>query len=337
MQNTPHPTATPDRSERPSATPSKSRRSCLTLLNLAALSLPGLAGTLAIAGESASWVAAPPATAEIRAGAGYVPTGASRLQGQLSTESTKQYKVSCYDDGSGAPSRLRLRIQGMTASAKFLVSAKIERNGVAQTVMDPANGDKLYGEYAAVSEGTGEYILTVSKVKKKDSAPDSSLDGPMTFQTMQECNTATGAYTGIKKPEPIGDDKPAQGAKLTTYSSALSKKANSQTLYVACTANKLGQDTARYNFQIKAANKNRPFKLRMTVKKDGEEVSVLDPINGDKASSQSGTLEGGNGKYEIVVSKDAASGNTSKAMSFAINHACETLMLTEGNLTVSKK
>ena len=319
----------------------------LSLLRLAALSLPGLAMNAAVADEGYA-VASAQGGAQIQAGAGYTPTGASRLLGQLGSEptSSKQYRVNCYDDGSGEPTRLRLRIQGMTASAKFLVSATIERNGESQTVIDPTNGDSLYGEYAVVTQGGGDYTLTVNKVKKKDSSPDSSLNGSMTFQTMQECNTASGAYTGITKPSPIGGDTPVEptnprgtvsSSKLKNYSSSLSKAIDSKSIFVSCAANKFGQDTARYKFEIKAATKNRPFTLRMTVKKDGEEVSVMDPISGDKAFSELMAFDGGNGRYEVIVSKESEGGETAKSMSFAIKHVCETETMTQGTLSVSKK
>ena len=338
--------ATPLSSEKTELRGGSQPHKAMSLLRLAALSLPGLAMNAAMADEGYAVIAAQ-GSAVIQGGAGYTPTGASRLLGQLGPESasSKQYRVNCYDDGTGEPTRLRLRVQGMT-KANFLVSATVERNGESKTVIDPTNADSLYGEYAVVTQGAGDYILTVNKVKKKDSAPDSSLTGSMTFQTMQECNTATGAYSGISKPTLIGGDTPVvptnppgtvSSSKLKNYSSSLGKTLDSKTIFVSCAANKAGQDTARYKFQIKAATKNRPFTLRMTVKKDGEEISVLDPISGDKNFSELATLDGGNGRYEVIVSKESDSGDTAKSMSFAIKHVCETESMTQGKLSVSNK
>ena len=351
MRNTPNPPSTPT-AESPTWSESGEIRGsaqtskALSLLRMAALSLPGLAMNAAMADEGYA-VTAAPGNAVIQGGANYTPTGASRLLGQLANEptSSKQYRVNCFDDGSGEPTRLRLRIQGMT-KANFLVSATIERNGESQTVIDPTNGDSRYAEYAVVTQGGGDYTLTVNKVKKKDSAPDSSLDGAMTFQTMQECNTATGAYTGITKPTLIGGDTPVDptnppgtvsSSKLKDYSSSLGKPLDSKSIFVSCTANKAGQNTARYKFQIKAATKKRPFTLRMTVKKDGQEMSVLDPISGDNAFSELMAFDGGNGRYEVIVSKESESGDTAKSMSFEIKHVCETETMTQGKLSVSKK
>lgn len=325
----------------------------LAILKLAALGLPGLLSQAVTADQGTHWVAAKSATVGIQAGADYTPTGASRLLGQLAKDasSTQRYKIGCYDDGSGAPKRLRLRIQGMTAAAKFFVTAKIERNGITNSVVDSGgNGDQLYSEYAVVNEGAGDYFLTVTKSKKSASSPDSSLDGAMVFQTMQECNTASGAYTGVKMPEVIGGvtpppnptpppntSGPISSSKLKTYSSSLGKKVDSKTFFVTCEANKFGQDTARYKFQVKAANPNRPFNLRITAKKNSEEAGVIDPINGDKLFSELTALEGGNGKYQIIVSKDSATVDTDKPMSFAVKHVCETQSQTQGKLAVTQK
>jgi hypothetical protein len=349
------PTSTPAGSSQTLSLPDEKQKprhgsGTLALLRVAALGLPGLVSQTAMADQDASWLAASSPTVGIQAGAGYVPTGASRLLGQLEKASTsvKKYKISCFDDSSGQPTKLRLRIQGMS-TANFLVNAKIESNGVSQDITDKINGDRVYSDYISVSRGLGEYILTISKVKKSANAPDSALDGAMTFQTAQECNTSSGAYTGITHPKltdsghtppvtpPVTPVTPPSSSKLATYSSSLIKNANSSTYFVNCTANKADQGTVRYKFQIKSANPNRPFNLRMTVKKDGGEARTMDNINGDKLFSELAELEAGNGRYEINVSKDNVSGDTNKAMSFAIKHVCETQELTHGKLSVSKK
>lgn len=342
MRNTPNPSSNPTAAnpawlESGEIRGSTQTSKALSLLRMAALSLPGLAMNAATADEGYAVSNDSSGLVGIQAATNYIPTGASKLVGQLGKEptSTNKYRINCYDDGVGEPKRLRLRIQGMTGSAKFLVNATIERNGVSQSVTDPVNGDHKYSDYIFVSEGPGDYILTVSKVKKTETSPDSSLTGTMTFQTQQECNPANEKdYTGIKKPVPIDI---GSTFKLKTYSSSLGKSVDNKTLFVTCSASKSGENTARYKFQIKAATKNRPFTARMTVKKDGEEVSVVDPISGDKNFSDLMALEGGNGRYEVIVAKDPESGDTAKAMSFAINHGCETESLSNGKMSVSKK
>ena len=322
----------------------------LTLLKLAAVSLPGLAASPLHAEEAVEWLADSQPVARIQAGAGYVPTGASRLEGVLpdAPTSTKRYKISCFDDGSGKPASMRLRVQGMPPSAGSLVSATLERNGESRTIIDTTNGNLVYSDYASLDQGLGEYILTVRKVKKSATAPDSSLKGATPFKTAQECNTANGAYTGISMPEEIPGDSPppnpnptptpgptgpVSSSKLLSFSGSLSKKTQERRFLVTCSANSAKQDTTRYKFQIKAANKNRPFTLNMTVQRDGQEnVSVSDPIGGDATFSEQGVFEGGNGAYQLIVSKENNTGDTLKPMAFQVKHVCETSEKTRGNL-----
>lgn len=327
----------------------------LTLLKLAAVSLPGLGASTVHADETVEWLADTQPVARIQAGAGYVPTGASRLEGVLpdAPTSTKRYKISCFDDGSGKPARMRLRVQGMTPSAGSLVSATLERNGESRTVIDTTNGNLVYSDYADLNQGLGEYILTVRKVKKSATAPESSLKGATPFKTAQECNTANGAYTGISMPEEIPGDSPppnpnptptpgptgpVSSSKLLNFSGSLRKKTQERRFLVTCSANSAKQDTTRYKFQIKAANKNRPFTLNMTVQKDGQEnVSVSDSIGGDAAFSGQGVVEGGNGAYRLIVSKETNTGETLKPMAFQVKHVCETSEKTRGNLKKSNQ
>ena len=328
----------------------------LTLLKLAAVSLPGLAASPLHAEEAVEWLADAQPFAQIQAGADYVPTGASRLEGVVpnGASSTKRYKINCFDDGSGKPARLRLRVQGMTPSASSLVSATLERNGESRTVIDTTNGNLVYSDYASLDQGQGEYILTVRKVKKSASAPDSSLNGATPFKTAQECNTANGAYTGISMPEEIPGDSPSpnptpkpptpgpvgpvSSSKLLSFSSSLSKKTQERRFLVTCSANSAKQDTARYKFQIKATNKNRPYTLQMKVQKDGQEtVGVSDPIGGDATFSEQGVVEGGNGAYQLIVRKENNTGDTLKPMAFQVKHVCETSEKTRGNLKKSNQ
>lgn len=135
----------------------------------------------------------------------YVPTGASRLSGALATspESIKRYRIECYDDGSGTPAKVRVRIQGKTRSASYYVKATLEANGEISEVIDTSNGNGLYSAYAEVKQGNTGYTLTVSKVKKQSKHKDAKLRGRAVFETRQECDTESGAYTGLRKPVEI--------------------------------------------------------------------------------------------------------------------------------------
>jgi hypothetical protein len=176
--------------------------SALRALTAAALILPGLglAPSSAMAETPVTLDAGPSVSASA-----YVPTGASRLSGTLAknTDSSKRYRVECYDDGSGKPAYMKVRIQNKTKAAKYNIRATLERNGEKFDVDDTKNGDGLFSGYVQVKQGEGDYILTVSKSKKKLSDKDNRLSGKAVFETRQECDTESGAYTGIRKPVSI--------------------------------------------------------------------------------------------------------------------------------------
>lgn len=175
----------------------------LQALTAVAFALPGLAAPPAAA-ESAPVTLT--AAQSVRARV-YVPTGASRITGALAkpAESTKRYRIECYDDGSGLPTQVKARIQGKTRSAPYGIKATLESvlTGNRQEVVDTKQADGRYSLYAHLKEGEGPFILTVSKVKKKASDPDKKLSGKAVFETRQECDTQTNAYTGIRKPVAI--------------------------------------------------------------------------------------------------------------------------------------
>lgn len=174
--------------------------SALRALTAAALTLPGLAlsPSLAMADKAPVTLDSAPTVSALA----YVPTGASSLSGILaaSTSSSKSYRIGCYDNGSGPPAYMKVRIQGKTKAATFNLKATLERNGERQEVIDTKNGDGLFSAFAQVKQGAGEYILTISKAKKKPKDKDNKLKGKTVFQTRQECDTDSAAYTGISKP-----------------------------------------------------------------------------------------------------------------------------------------
>ncbi|MEY2697930.1 MAG: hypothetical protein RL333_2068 [Pseudomonadota bacterium] len=131
--------------------------------------------------------------------------GASRISTTLSSSGTssRSYRITCFDDGSGAPVRMMLRVQNRTKASKFRVQATISRNGEVQSVIDTANGDNRFSAFAVVNQGAGDYLLTLKKVKAKASDSDSKLKGAAVIQTMQECDTQSGKYTGLYPPTPL--------------------------------------------------------------------------------------------------------------------------------------
>ncbi len=172
-------------------------------LMMAALAMNGLLIAPLVA--SAPLIAANSESMTPSATTGYIPSGASRLSGSLGRPAAEQrrYSITCYDDGAGVPKALLVKIRGLTKSRSYALNLSIEREGVRQTVVDKFSGDGLFSPYAILEQGAGTYTVTIQKQKKKTTSPDSSLSGPVVFETKQECDTANGHYTGIQKPVPI--------------------------------------------------------------------------------------------------------------------------------------
>ena len=177
-----------------------SARGAMAILTTVATLLPGLSTSTAMADVD---VASAPVVSGF-----FQPrqiVGASRISTTLGSapSSIHSYRITCFDDGSGAPARLMLRVQNRTKASKFRVQATISRNGEEQSVIDTGNGDNRFSDYAVVNQGSGDYILTLKKVKAKASSPESTLKGAAVIQTMQECDTQSGKYTGLYPPTPL--------------------------------------------------------------------------------------------------------------------------------------
>ncbi|MEN9680898.1 MAG: hypothetical protein RLZZ627_791 [Pseudomonadota bacterium] len=172
----------------------------IAVLTTVATLLPGLGTSKAMADVDVVSAPAPSGFLQPRQ-----IVGASRISTTLSAapSSSHSYRITCFDDGSGAPVRFMLKVQNRTKSSTYRVQATISRNGEEQSVIDTANGDNRFSAYAVVNQGAGDYILTLSKVKAKVKDADSKLKGAAVIQTMQECDTQTGKYTGLYPATPL--------------------------------------------------------------------------------------------------------------------------------------
>lgn len=183
-----------------SKTKRPSRSGAIVVLSSMAALLPGLGSSRAMADVDVVSVPASSAFLQPRQ-----IVGASRISTTLGSapSSIHSYRITCFDDGSGAPARLMLRVQNRTKASKFRVQATISRNGEEKSVIDTGSGDNRFSDYAVVNQGAGDYILTLKKVKAKASSPESTLKGAAVIQTMQECDTQSGKYTGLYPPTPL--------------------------------------------------------------------------------------------------------------------------------------
>ena len=178
---------------------SPARSGAIAVLTTMATLLPGLGSSAAIADGDVASVRTESSRLEP-----HQISGASRLSTTLGSppSSSRTYRITCFDDGSGAPVRLMLRVQDRSKSS-YRIQATLSRNGEVQSVIDPVNADNQFSSYAIVNQGAGDYTLTLTKVKAKAKDPDSKLKGAAVVQTMQECDAQSGRYTGIYPPTPL--------------------------------------------------------------------------------------------------------------------------------------
>ena len=172
----------------------------MAILTAVATLLPGLGNAAGLSDVDVASV--PPKSGFLQA---RQIVGASRISTTLSSspDSSRSYRITCFDDGSGAPVRMMLRVQNRTKSSSYRVQATISRNGEVQSIVDLTNGDNRFSDYAVVNQGGGDYTLTLTKVKAKAKDADKKLKGAAVIQTMQECDTQSGKYTGLYPPTPL--------------------------------------------------------------------------------------------------------------------------------------
>ena len=113
-----------------------------------------------------------------------------------SPDSKARFRINCFDDGNGAPAEVYLDVQGRTKSAPFVIMAILEKNGVTSSVTDKINGDRKSSPAIIFRKGDGVYDLTISKVTKKPTQPDSKRKGVMVFSGTAHCVSGSGAHTG---------------------------------------------------------------------------------------------------------------------------------------------
>ena len=101
------------------------------------------------------------------------------------------FRVTCTDDGSGAPASLRLELLATTAASSRLVSAQIQKGVRATNTTDPTSSDASPAPTVAVDGGPGIYDVFVDK----------SDAGAETYELDLACMTGaggTGVPTGIQ-------------------------------------------------------------------------------------------------------------------------------------------
>ncbi|MCF8006108.1 MAG: hypothetical protein K9K84_01755 [Methylovulum sp.] len=128
---------------------------------------------------------------------GFTPlTWAHDVIGSLKTSAsaTDYYKVTCYDDGSGATERLEVKIKDAAPVApplvSVLVSKQMGKNFIVKNTTDGSDGNATYSPVISITGGNGDYFLGVNK----------SSQLAENYQLQLHCLTREGQHTGIQEP-----------------------------------------------------------------------------------------------------------------------------------------
>jgi hypothetical protein len=96
-------------------------------------------------------------------------------------------RATCFDDGSGQPASLIVRIRDNSAPVEGLyLSLQIIKGAQAISTTDTTPGDAQYSPYISVYGGPGVYTLVMSH----------SRAGTRDFDIEWHCLTADGVHTG---------------------------------------------------------------------------------------------------------------------------------------------
>ena len=122
-------------------------------------------------------------------GAYAVPAAAHTQSGSLgsSAAATDVYSITCSDDGSGAPARLRAQVRDQAPVASPVVSVQVTKGALGTNSSDGTDGDTAYSPLVTVNGGSGAYTVLVNK----------TAAGSETYTLQSHCETSTGIHTGF--------------------------------------------------------------------------------------------------------------------------------------------
>jgi hypothetical protein len=131
------------------------------------------------------------------------PAAAITQPGSLASaaEDVDFYRVTCSNDGSGAPASLVTQVLDASPVAAPLVSVQSQKGSLATNATDPVDGDGSASPAAFVNGGAGSYDVFVDK----------SAAGAESYQLSVQCMTGangTGVATGTALT-PISTGAPA--------------------------------------------------------------------------------------------------------------------------------
>jgi hypothetical protein len=111
-------------------------------------------------------------------------------------DKVKQIRVNC----SQGRDRLVANIKGGKPKRVFSATLKVQKLPLSNTdpmlvLTDPVIGDSVKSASKALIQGPGDYLLTVSKVKKKPNQKNSVTNLPMTYEIELHCQNSSGEHT----------------------------------------------------------------------------------------------------------------------------------------------
>ncbi len=96
-------------------------------------------------------------------------------------------RVTCFDDGSGVPAALQVRVRDNSPPlAGLLVNVQVLRGTQALSGSDTTSGDASYSEPLLLNGGSGVYTVLLNK----------TAAGARNFDFEWHCLTASGDHTG---------------------------------------------------------------------------------------------------------------------------------------------
>jgi len=108
--------------------------------------------------------------------------------GALGSEAsaTDVYRVTCSNDGSGAPHHLMTQVRDNSPVKPPLVSVVTTKGGSSTTSTDPVDGNSAYSPEKELNKGSGVYIVNIKKSKA----------GAENYTLQYHCETASDVHTG---------------------------------------------------------------------------------------------------------------------------------------------
>jgi hypothetical protein len=227
-------------------------------------------------------------------------------------------RVTCFDDGAGAPASLAVQVRDDAPSVAPLLSAQIRKGNAATNTTDPTDADAAFSPLAFVNGAAGVYDVFVDK----------SAAGAESYTLSFQCTTGSdggGAPTGTSI-SPSTTPIPALpllawlalalvlgGASLASaheQSGSLGAAASASDAYqVTCSNDGSGAPASLAIEILDAAPSAAPL-VSAQLQRGDDLVSTTDPTDADASFGPAISVNGGAGAYLVLVDKSAAGAET---------------------------